>query len=469
MMSNKKSAMLVMLAVILVLTLLAGCSGNNNNNSNAQTNTSSNSDKNTDTNSTTKPEEPAKPAKPVEITFLTYDGASNPEGKSLRQMQVDAFNAANPDVIVKLDLQQNDSLEFLKKLDLMSLGGADYDVVALPSFKDYAERALKGLFAPVDEFIAAEGKTYDELFQYTAEVDGVNYGIPYTPGIYYVIINKAMLDEAGLPIPPLDWTWDDYRTYAKAMTKGSGANKVYGSYMHTWSEYRREALFSTKLDNPYVKEDGTSNLADPVFKDWLQFIKDMESVDGSQVAYKDAKATNMAYRDVYFSGKAAMILTGSWINSNIVDTENFPRDFQTVFAMMPRWKDSPAGRVTGSGTYNAINKGSANKEAAYRFMKYLAGEGAQVINDFSTMIGADNTATVEAIATGNEALLDKQSLLDIWNYPALAPNSINSFPEEFALLDGIYSTETELFMLDGQDLDKTISNLIKQAEDALKK
>ncbi|WP_161601356.1 ABC transporter substrate-binding protein [Paenibacillus luteus] len=449
-MTKKKWVSMFVVSGVLISTLLAGCSSDSKSSGSA-TNVPTGKD-------------------PVEISFLTYDGTKNKDGKYLRQLQVDAFNEANPDIKVKLDLQsENDSVEFLKKLDLMSLSGAKYDVTALPSYKDYAERALKDLFAPVDEYIQAEGKSFEDVYQFTADVNGVNYGLPYNSSIYYVILNKKMLDEAGLPVPPLDWTWDDYSTYAKALTKGDGPNKVYGSYMHTWAEYRREALFATKLDNPYVKDDGSSNLADPVFKEWLQFIRDMEQVDGSQITYADAKSTNMAYRDVFFNGKAAMVFTGSWIAADIINTEKFPHDFTTVFAMMPRWKDSPEGRTSGSSTYNAINKSSANKEAAYKFMKFISGDGANIVNEFSTMIGADNTATVKAIAAGNEALIDTDSMLNVWNHPKLAPNPITKFPESFAVLEDIYNVETEKYMVGGQDLDTTIDKLVKQAEAALTK
>ncbi|XID90541.1 ABC transporter substrate-binding protein [Paenibacillaceae bacterium WGS1546] len=456
-MQHKKWATTALIATTAFGIVLAGCSGGSNGQNGASP------------GATTPPQTSGgSQTAPAEITFLTYDGKTDKEGKSLRQLQVDAFNAANPDIVVKLDLQQGDSVEFLKKLDLMSLGGATYDVVALPSYKDYAERAMKGLFAPIDDLIAADGQSYDEVYQYTADVNGVNYGLPYNPSIYFVLLNQQLLEEANLPVPPVDWTWDDYREYAKAMTTGEGANKIHGSYMHTWSEYRREALFSTKLDNPYVKEDGSSNMADPAFKEWLQFIHDMENVDNSQVKYRDAKSTNMAYRDVYFSGKAGMILTGAWILSDVVDTENFPRDFSTAFAMMPRWQDGPAGRVTGSATFNAINKDSKHLEASYRFMKFMSGEGAAIANEFSAMSGADNTATVEAIAAGNEAVMDKQSLLNIMNYEKLEPNSIISYPEQFAKLDALFNVETEKFMVGGQDLDTTINNLIKQFDSELK-
>ena len=49
-----------------------------------------------------------------------------------------------------------------------------------------------------------------------------------------VLINKDMLDAAGLDVPSLDWTWDDYREYAEKLTSGSGADTKYGSYFHSW-------------------------------------------------------------------------------------------------------------------------------------------------------------------------------------------------------------------------------------------
>lgn len=407
------------------------------------------------------PAQTAEPAaEPIELRFLTYDAGKNANDEYIRQIQVDAFNAANPDIHVTLEFQcENNSVEYLQKLDLLTMSNYEYDICALPSYQNYAERAVKGVFAPVDDMILAdEGKTYDEVYSYTAAVDGVNYALPYYPSIYYVLINKDMLDAAGLETPALDWTWDDYRDYAVAMTSGEGANKVYGSYMHTWCEYRREALFGTKMDNPYVNPDGTSNMADPVFKEWLEYIKGMEN-DGCQIPYRDATATSMAYRDVFFSGKAAMILTGSWIITDIKNTDSFPHTFQTVFAPMPRWKDSPEGRCEGSATYNAINANSKNKEAAYRFLKFVSNEGAALVGEFSTRAGADNSVTLAADIEGFENLIDGASLSAIWNNPKLQANFVASFPETFAELDDVYHTESEKYMLDAQDIDTTVKNI----------
>ena len=46
------------------------------------------------------------------------------------------------------------------------------------------------------------------------------------------MMNKGHLDEAGLEIPT-EWTWDEYRDYAKKMT----TDEHYGSYLHTWQRH----------------------------------------------------------------------------------------------------------------------------------------------------------------------------------------------------------------------------------------
>ena len=45
-------------------------------------------------------------------------------------------------------------------------------------------------------------------------VDDNYYGLPMKNITGLVMMNKSHLDEAGLEIPT-EWTWDDYREYAK--------------------------------------------------------------------------------------------------------------------------------------------------------------------------------------------------------------------------------------------------------------
>lgn len=406
---------------------------------------------------------PAAP-KEVSLRFLTYDGKRLADGTYVRQEQINAYTAANPHVKIELDIQnENNSLEFLQKLDLLQLSGDTYDVSSISSYRDYADRAAKGFFTPLDDFFAADGIDYDSVYSVPSIVNGVRYGIALNPAIYHVLLNKNMLDEAGLPVPAMDWTWDDYAAYAKALTSGSGADKVYGSYMHTWPEYRRANLWTTKLDNPYLKDDGSSNLDDPNIADWLRFMKKLEDEDKTQIPYGDAKATNMAYRDVFFSGKAAMVLTGSWIYADINDTDKFPRDFAVAFAPFPRWKDSPAGRTEGGCSFSVIGANSQNQEEAYRFITWLSDqEGVDAGLEFSAVKGADNSATINATVANNENLYVIDSLTRIWNDPNLESNIVMKFPEQYSEIDAIFNVETEKFMVGGQDLETTLKNIIEQ-------
>ena len=149
------------------------------------------------------------------------------------------------------------------------------------------------------------------------------------------MINKSMLDAAGFPIPKMNWTWNDYREYARKLTKGEGQDKVYGSYFHTFKNYGLMGVYSTKMDNAYYK-DGSLNFDDPNLKDWLKFRYDMENVDKTSVPLMDIKTSKLAYRNEFFTGKVAMVPTGTWMLAEIKDIK-WPHDFQTTFAPLPKW------------------------------------------------------------------------------------------------------------------------------------
>lgn len=434
----KKALPLMLASTLALATLLAGC-GSSPSSASGTVSTASSSAGTT-------------ASEPVTLRMLSYDHALDDVLK--------AFEESHPGIKVQVDIQtENNSVEFLKKLDLLQLSGDTYDVTCMPSYGQYATRAEKGFWEPLDSYFEADGIDPASYYTVDGTVGGANYGIPGGPGIYYVILNKDMLDAAGLEVPPLDWTWDDYAEYAKALTTGTGVDKIYGSYMHTWTEYRRQNMWSIKDDNCYVNADGTSNLSDPNFGEWLSFIKGLED-DGVQMPYADAKATNIAYRDVFFQGKAAMLLTGSWMVNDIKNIENFPHDFTTAFAAFPRWKDSDAGRCEGDAGWYVINANSVQKDAAYELIKYLGSEEASAVSLVPNSVrGSDKTAILTKTIEGHEDLFDIDSMLRIWNDPNMQVVSTRTHLTTFTEIDEIYNAETELYLLGSQDLDTTLQNI----------
>lgn len=412
----------------------------------------------------------AESAEPVEITFLTYDAIKQDNGKTRVEEAVELYKEIAPHVTIHIDVQaENSSTDFLTKLDLLQLTGVTGDVIHIPSFREYAIRAEQGFFYPIDELIAAEGISYDDTYAYPTLVGGKSYGIPIEPGIYGIFINKDMLDAAGLEIPKEGWTWDDYRTYAEKMTTGSGADTIYGSFMHSWSEFKREGLFNVVMDNPYVKEDGTSNLDSPYFGAWLQYMYDLENVYKCQTPYSDVKATGLHYRDMFMNGKVAMIPIGTWMIDTVLNQIDYPHEFKTVFAPFPVFEDGKPGVTQGAASYYCIgaNATPEKAQAAYDFMRWMANEGSIALNVFPADKNGDFAPVLNAKIGDKTDLLDGQSVLDVWTSPNLVANIIGRDAALFSEIDAIYNSEAELFLLGSQDLETTLSNIQEQADEII--
>lgn len=151
------------------------------------------------------------------------------------------------------------------------------DILMASAFPEHAQRAASGAYLPLEEFFEKEGVKPEDAYAIVQKVDGKMYGIPGDLKSWFVLINKNYLDEAGLPVPELDWTWADYRDYANKMTQGEGASKRYGSYFHSWDHYNYMGMWSNYPDNPMFNADMTAvNFDHPMFKEWLQFRYDME-------------------------------------------------------------------------------------------------------------------------------------------------------------------------------------------------
>lgn len=412
----------------------------------------------------------AQSAEPVEITFLTYDAMKRDNGMTRFEHAVELYKDVAPNVTIRIDVQaENSSTDFLTKLDLLQLTGVTGDVIQIPSYREYAIRADQGFFYPIDELIAAEGISYDATYAYPTLVSGKSFGIPFEPGIYGIFINKNMLDAAGLELPKEGWTWDDYRTYAEKLTTGTGADTIYGSFMHSWSEFKREGLFNVVMDNPYVKEDGTSNLDSRYFGAWLQYMYDLENVYKCQTPYSDVKATGLHYRDMFMNGKVAMIPIGTWMIDTVLNQTDYPHDFETVFAPFPVFEDGKAGVTQGAASYFCIGaKTTPEKaQAAYDFMRWLSNEGSAALNVFPADKSGDFASVLTAKIGEKTALLDGQSVLDAWTSPNMVANIIGRDAALFSEIDAIYNSEAELFLLGSQDLATTLSNIQEQGNEIL--
>ena len=358
------------------------------------------------------------------------------------------FEEKNPGITVNYEhLNEGDGTEYTQKVDLLLLAGDDAEVISQTTTADNIERGTNGMLEPLNSYLEAEGANYEDIYSIKMDSDGTYYGLPTGVKVWYVLLNKDHLDEAGLPLPPDDWTLADYRDYARQLTQGSGNNKRYGSYLHTWPMFNYIGLWSAKEDNPLFHEDGTPTLDHPAFEEFIAWRRQMED-DGYQLPFADAQAGNVHYLGAFFNEEFSMQVIGSWTINAIRKLDKFPHDFETAFAPLPRFDENqPAERTFSENSVYALNKNGANKEAGYKFIRFLTTEGQQIIAEgFSPEIGADNRTILEKMMGDFQHLYDVDSLVNTIN--GRVDNVTTFFPEYQANYEDILAREMDLYLVD---------------------
>ncbi|XEC96215.1 ABC transporter substrate-binding protein [Paenibacillus tarimensis] len=456
------------IAFILIMSLIAGCAGGNSGTntpapgSNNGSTGSANQDNNT---------EDPKPKDPVTIKLHTHGTEANYNWAHT----IAEFEKAFPDIKVELEVlsEKGDSHEALQKLDLLASSGETLDVLMFSDPASYAMRVGLGMVAPLNEFIERDGYNVEEEYKVNTIMNGQYYALPGKFNPWYVLLNKNHLAEANLPVPT-DWTWDDFADYAKQLTTGEGTSKRYGTYFHGpqnggWMEFLKLALASQAENTEFVKEDGTSNLDDPMFQRTLELRYQMEKTDQSSTPYSDMLSQKLHYRPQFFNQAASMILIGSWMNTELGGTEQFPLEFEVAVAPYPKNSASDAGGYTPVTTdFMAVAAKSKQKEEAYTFIRWYTTEGQIVqgknIPSWNKVSDDDLVQIVDTILSGTltPEKVDKESLIQ-----TLRNSKSSKMIPPVTFQSEIYQAlneEYEKMILGSQSLDKTLEAMKERTQ-----
>lgn len=438
----KKKLWSLSLSTVMLTAMLAGCSG-----SDSKETASSNSKSDT------------KKAENVTIKFHTHGNEASYNWTNT----IAAFEKEYPNIDVDLVglSEKGDTQEAIKKLDLAAASGEQMDVLMFSDSASYAQRVSMGMVAPIDEFIKEEGYKVSEEYKVDTQIDGKYYALPGKFNPWYVLLNKNHLDAAGLEVPK-DWTWDEYMEYAKAMTRDGH----FGTYFHgpqngSWMEYMKLALASEADNTEFVTADGKPNLDNKLYKKTLEMRLQMEKEDKSAVPYTDILSQKLHYRNQFFSQDVSSILIGSWMNTELGGTDQFPLDFNVAVAPYPKNEEGDKGGYTPVTTdYMAVAANSEQKDAAYTFIRWYTTEGQIVqgknIPSWKKVSESDLTSIVDTILSGtkNPEKVDKESLINVLTN---AKSSKIISPVSYqAEIYKVINEEYEKLIFGEQDVDKTI-------------
>jgi len=459
MMKKKMAAGTV--AGLMAIGLLAGCGGNNDNGGSASPSGSAPASGASSSPSAS----PSEPAQKVNLRLYTYGTEEAYNWKKT----LSAYEESHPGITVELVQlsEKGDTQEASKKLDLAAASSEVMDILMFSDPAGYAQRVSLGMAEPLDDFIAKDGYQVETDYKVDTHLNGKVYALPGKFNPWYVLLNKDHLDEAGLKVPT-DWTWDDYASYAKQLTKGEGASKRYGTYFHGpqnggWLEYLKLMLENQPTDSDLLKADGSSNLDNPNFKKTLELRVKMEKEDRSSVPYSDIISQKLAYRTQFFNQSASMLTIGSWMNTEIGGTEKVPLTFNVAVAPFPKNNPSdPIGYTPVTTDYVAVAASSKHKQEAYDFVRWYTTEGQIVqgknIPAWSQVKSEQVASIIDTILGGtkNPEKVDKQSLVD-----TLVNSKASQIVPPASYQAEVYKAvneEYEKLILGDQDIDTTVKN-----------
>jgi len=258
-----------------------------------------------------------KPAKAPEKITLRFHGRSS----TMDDIYVDLckeYMAEHPNVTI--EYERTASGEYLQKQLIMAAAGTLGDAVG-PNWPTglFYKFAYNGLYLDHLPLIEAANFDLDALLPHAVEVvtiDGKVYGLPHSAhsGTSGMFINKTIFEEAGVPIPEMewtqeahpglkDWTYDDALEAALALTKREGGRTTqFGLHLSGTTGYLYTMLQC--FGGAHINPEGTKTTLDtPESTAAIQWIADL--YNKHKVSPRPTEVPTGG-PDLFASGKVAM-------------------------------------------------------------------------------------------------------------------------------------------------------------------
>ncbi|MDN5768065.1 MAG: extracellular solute-binding protein [Humibacillus sp.] len=316
----------------------------------------------------------------------SYWSLTGQPGQGIRQATVDRFNKANPSTPIKLTLFQNDAY----KTKIKTAIGAGQSPTIIwgwggGTLRTYAEA---NQVEDLTSWFAENPKVKDRLFPSSfgaGTVDKKIYAMPCeTVQPIVLFYNKKVLDKVGVA-PPTSWS-DIMAMVPKINAAGVAPFSLGGQSRWTnmmWLEFLFDrtggpGVFQAVFDG---QKDAWSN---PDAIAALTKVQDLVKANGFIKGFSSITADSNADQALLYTGKAAMMLHGSWTYGSMsADGGDFVSSGSLGYMNFPPvegGKGDPSDTVGNPGQYLSISSkaSDAEKETAKKFFATAVLDDAEV-------------------------------------------------------------------------------------------
>jgi multiple sugar transport system substrate-binding protein len=317
---------------------------------------------------------PAASSANGEITFQVF---GDPVELAIFEELVAEYGKFNPNVKVQINHVPSQG-EFMTKLSGSFTAGNPPDVFLLND-RRYGQFAARDVLEPVGPWLD-RSTTIQVTDYYTHSMAAFTYKgtlqcLPQNVSSLDVYYNKTLFEQNNVPLPTADWTWQDFLSAAKALTKdtnGDGAPDTYGVGVEPI--IIRLAPFVWQHGGEIVdnyEQPARLTLDTPAAREGVQFFMELSLLH--RVVPTEAEVKAQALDTQFMNGKLAMFL------SSRVETPTFRegiKDFTWDVAPLPR--DQQAATILHADAY-CMAKASPNKEATWDFIQFAQGPQGQAV------------------------------------------------------------------------------------------
>jgi raffinose/stachyose/melibiose transport system substrate-binding protein len=226
----------------------------------------------------------------------------------------DQWSADHPDAQIKAEMYAND--QYKEKIrTAIGAGTAPTLVFSWGAFGPVAE------YVAANQIISLDGKVDEAMSRVlqsvgdAGKIDGVQWAVPNGDAQPVMLFyNKDLFEQAGVEAPIETWdellaSFDKFKAIGVAPFALAGGSK-WPDLM--WLEYLADRVGGPEaFDAVIAGEAGAWSNPDMITA--LTYIQDLVAADGFQTDFTSTLADANADVALVYSGKAAMLLQGSWV------------------------------------------------------------------------------------------------------------------------------------------------------------
>lgn len=292
----------------------------------------------------------------IRYTNFTAEGGHEADLDAI----VAAFEEENPTISV--EVQVLPYADYFTALQTAFAGGTAADVVDL-NYDNFVTYAANGVLAPLTD--VPEG-VYAQSLLDAFSYEGQQLGLPQQFSNVVLFYNKGLFDAAGLEYPTADWTWDDVREAATALTDREAG--VWGDYQPISFHEFYKAL--AQSGGSFFNADGTeATFAGPEGIEAATWL--VEKSGTVMPTEADGAGTPDYDVNLFAEGKLAMWHTGIWNFTRMGETEGLEWD-----VVVEPGNTQKASALFPDGV--AVTASSEHPEEAQLFAEYLTSSDTAV-------------------------------------------------------------------------------------------